>query len=281
LLEKTMEKPIEIAGIPIDPITYEEALGLVGQSVESGRQAHWVTVNPEMILYASRHPDFLKVLQNAQIRTPDGMGILWAAHFLGRPVSRFRPLAFLQWFVSLASIPFITLWRSKPISERVTGTDLMRKIVDASQQKEWPLFLLGLSGETSGMAEQAIQRLSGFYPRARFVGSFACPPQDDSEPLRRINLAQPKILFVAFGSPAQEFWIRRNLPLIPSVKLAIGVGGAFDFHAGRIARAPQWMQKAGIEWLWRLARQPRRLFRILNATVRFPLLVLRKRFEHD
>jgi len=271
-----MVKTIEIAGIPIDNVTADEVLALADRTIVSGHQAHWVTVNPEMVLRASQDPAFHALLRNASLRTADGVGILWAAYYLkSKPpvsaiVSRFR------WLISLFSILLSPSRVRDPLRERVTGTDLMARLADASQSRDWTLFLLGAE---AGVAEKAISILSQAYPQAKFVGSFSGNPgpENDDEAVRRINLARPALLFVAYGSPTQEQWIQRNLVRLPSVRLAIGVGGAFDFHAGAIRRAPRWMQKIGLEWFWRLLREPRRLKRIWNAAVAFPRLIYRQK----
>ncbi len=271
-----MHKPIEIAGIPIDSVTTDDVLEVIDRSVRSGQQAQIVTVNPEMLIRASRDQAFADVLRNAALRTPDGIGVLWAAHYLQVPTSSPSAFSRFRWASSLFSILFNPGRIREPLRERVTGTDLMKRIVEASQRKDWTLFLLGAA---EGVAEQASRNLSLAYPHAKFVGSFSGSPktEDEEEIIRRIQLAHPNILFVAYGSPAQEFWIRRNLSRLPSVRVAIGVGGAFDFHAGHIPRAPHWMQKAGLEWVWRLVREPRRLGRIWNATAVFPGLIYRQR----
>ncbi|MBI5421560.1 WecB/TagA/CpsF family glycosyltransferase [Candidatus Peregrinibacteria bacterium] len=268
-----MDKPIQIAGIPIDNLTVDEVLGRIETAIAHGPQTQLATVNPEMILEASRNPSFLELLRNAQLRTPDGIGILWASHLLQKSPSPSGVLSRLRWLGSLASILFRPRAIRHPIRERVTGTDLMKRIATLSGSKGWSLFLLGAR---EGVAEAAIQKLTIAAPEASFVGCFqgSPDPSDDAEVLRRIHLAQPQILFVAYGSPAQEFWIRRNLPLMPSVRVAIGVGGAFDFHSGMVRRAPALLRKVGLEWLWRLIREPRRFKRIWRATVTFPLFIL-------
>jgi len=267
-----MEKIVEIAGIPIDNVTYNDVLELVDRLVHSDQQAQFVTVNPEMLLRASCDQAFSTVLRHATLRTPDGVGVLWAAHYLKKPKPLSSFFSRLQWLSSLFSIFLDPNRIQEPLRERVTGTDLMKRIVEGSQTHPWTLFLLGA---TDGVGEQAMRNLSLAYPQAKFVGSFSGSPKpdDEDEIIRRIHLAQPTILFVAYGSPAQEYWIRRNLTRLPSVRVAIGVGGAFDFHAGQILRAPYWMQKAGLEWAWRLCREPRRIGRIWNAAIAFPRLV--------
>ena len=109
------------------------------------------------------------------------------------------------------------------------------------------------------------------YPKSIFAGSYAGSPdkEDEEHIVEMINRGKPDILFVAYGSPAQELWIHRNLFKLDSVKVAIGVGGAFDFAAGMVKRAPKWVQKIGLEWLWRLIREPKRIKRIWNATYVF------------
>jgi N-acetylglucosaminyldiphosphoundecaprenol N-acetyl-beta-D-mannosaminyltransferase len=272
-----MEKTIEIAGIPIDNVTYNDALELIDRLVHFGQQAQFITVNPEMLLRASCDPAFATILRHATLRTPDGVGVLWAAHYLQKPERLSFFSSRLRWLSSLFSIFLNPNRIQEPLRERVTGTDLMKRIVEGSQTHPWTLFLLGAA---DGVGEQAIRNLSLIYPKAKFVGFFSGSPkaEDDEEIIRRIHLAQPNIIFVAYGSPAQEYWIQRNLTRLPSVRVAIGVGGAFDFHAGHVLRAPRWMQKIGLEWFWRLCREPRRIGRIWNAAIVFPQLIYRQKY---
>jgi len=243
-----MDKPIDILGVPVDRVTYDDVLQFIDETLVLGSQNQVVTVNPEMVVLAQRNPDFMSLLKSSSLRTPDGAGILWAA----------RRLGFL------------------PLPMRVTGTDLMARIIDQSQVKPWTLFLLGAE---EGIAEKAIQNLKNQYPRAQFVGSYAglSTHEGDDEAIRRINLAGPNILFVAYGNPAQEFWIQRNLSKLPSIRIAIGVGGAFDFYAGKRRRAPAWIRNSGLEWSYRLFQEPKRIGRIWNAVVQFSLLILKSR----
>ena len=143
----------------------------------------------------------------------------------------------------------------------------MKKICKESKKR---IFLLGAE---EGIAEDAAKKL-----KANIVGTHSGSPkvEDEKEIIEKLNRLKPEILFIAYGAPAQELWIARNLKKIPSVKLAMGVGGSFDFIAGKTKRAPKWMQKLSIEWLYRLIKEPRRIKRILNATVRFPITFLKK-----
>jgi len=152
--------------------------------------------------------------------------------------------------------------------ERVTGSDLFNKVIERSQDKKWRIFLLGAD---VGIAQKAIDNLLKKYPKAVFAGGYSGSPNVNEENYicEMINIAKPDILFVAYGSPAQEIWIKRNLNKFSSVKVAAGVGGAIDFAAGKIKRAPLLLQRIGLEWLWRLIKEPSRIKRIWRATYIF------------
>jgi len=146
----------------------------------------------------------------------------------------------------------------QPIRKRIAGVDLMELICQKAAEKNWSVFLTG--GE-KGIAEKATENLIKKYPELK------------------INSQNPKIVFVALGAPKQEKWIKNNLNKMPSVKLAMGVGGAFDFISNNTKRAPKALREIGLEWLWRLALEPWRMKRIYRAVVVFPYLVLKKRLR--
>jgi N-acetylglucosaminyldiphosphoundecaprenol N-acetyl-beta-D-mannosaminyltransferase len=133
-----------------------------------------------------------------------------------------------------------------------------------------------LLGACEGIAATAARALCDANPALHVCGTFAGSPAtiDEEHILEKIRAASPRMLFVAFGAPNQELWIARNLAKMPSVKVAMGVGGAFDFIAGKQKRAPQIFRSLGLEWLYRLMREPRRIVRIINAVVVFPFLVI-------
>ena len=162
----------------------------------------------------------------------------------------------------------------KIFPERITGTDLMQSICAMSCEKKIPIFLLGAK---PSVAEKAQRALEIRYHGIRIVGTFSGSPSEDDFPAIQAAIAeaQPEILFVAYGSPAQELWIAKHLHELKSVKIAMGVGGAFDFISGVRKRAPAWMQKLGLEWLYRLAQEPSRIKRIWNAAVKFPIKIIR------
>jgi N-acetylglucosaminyldiphosphoundecaprenol N-acetyl-beta-D-mannosaminyltransferase len=262
-----MNSRVHIAGVPFDPVSYESALNFVGQFMESSGQAYLVTPNPEMVVHAKKDPIFRGVLERAALSIPDGIGIVWAGHYLKEKATLLGSLARI--FLKPASVRTV-------FPDRVTGTDLLEKIVERAQEKQWTMYFLGAR---SGIAEIAQERLLKKYPQAQFVGAYAGSPafEEEEKQIAQINQAAPQILFVAYGSPMQEEWISRNLSRMPSVKVAMGVGGAFDFHAGKTRRAPKVMQKLGVEWLWRVLRQPSRLKRIYRATAVFIALVSKEK----
>lgn len=240
-----MPSRIEILGVPIDAVTRPEVLKLLLKFAQSHKQHHVMTPNPEMLLAAAAHPDFKELLKRTSLNLPDGAGLLWAAKHSGRK-----------------------------LPERVTGTDMVEAI--ARDPACPPIFLLGAA---EGVAEETARVLKENNPSLEICGTFSGSPHAAEEKMivDHVNRSGASILFVAFGAPVQDFWIDRNLPKMPTVHLAMGVGGAFNFLAGRRDRAPTWMQRAGLEWAWRLLQEPLRFRRIVNATMLFPLRVLREK----
>lgn len=237
---------LEILGVPVDAISYDGWMSQIGHWVEAGDGAHHVcTVNPEFIMIARRDPIFFNILNRAAICVPDGVGLLWASRHLGAP-----------------------------LPNRVTGADGLPIIARHAAEKGWKLFFLGAG---AGIAERAAKLLREKHPRLIVAGTFGGSPAEgeEDEIVARINRSGADILLVAYGAPEQDRWIARNLPRL-EVAMAMGVGGAFDFIAGVVPRAPLWMRNRGVEWLYRLLRQPWRLRRMLRLP-RFILAVLRQK----
>jgi N-acetylglucosaminyldiphosphoundecaprenol N-acetyl-beta-D-mannosaminyltransferase len=234
---------LTILDIPVDAVTYAQWLDLIGLWVKTASTArHVCTVNPEFVMIARRDPNFFNILNRADLCVPDGVGLLWAAKNLGHE-----------------------------LPERVTGSDGLPRIAERAAAEGWRLFFLGAG---PGVAEKAAQVLTERHPALQVVGIYAGSPSPDEEDslVERINASGADVLFVAYGAPVQDKWIARNLPRL-QVKMAMGVGGAFDFIAGVIPRAPVWMQQAGLEWLYRLYLQPWRIRRMLRLP-RFVIAVL-------
>lgn len=266
---------ITILDIPFDPITEDQAIERILEHLknDSNKAFFIATPNPEMLLNAQKNSGFRNILQNTDLNIPDGIGILWAATYLNSiKDTKSSFIKLIKAKLTLLAVLFNPKKVRKILPERVTGTDLTQKICD----KIPPYTKIFLLGAAEGIAEKAAQNLNDKY-EINIVGtdSGAANPANDKKICDIINLREPELLFVAFGAPRQEQWIKRNLPNLPSVKVAIGVGGAFDFISGKTHRAPLFMRKIGLEWFYRLILQPSRIKRIYNATFKFPMVIFK------
>ena len=235
---------VTILDVPVDRITYPQWIEKIRYWIESDEHAHHVcTTNPEFVMVAQSDSNFMNILQRADLCIPDGVGLLWAAKRLG-----------------------------KPIPERVTGSDGVPMIAEHAAQHGWKLFFLGAQ---EGVAQHAANLLMERHPTLEVVGTYSGSPsgEEEADIIEQINQSEADILFVAYGAPQQDKWIARNLPRL-NIKMAMGVGGSFDFIAGTVPRAPKWMRRVGLEWLFRLMRQPWRLRRMMRLP-RFVFGVLR------
>jgi N-acetylglucosaminyldiphosphoundecaprenol N-acetyl-beta-D-mannosaminyltransferase len=242
---------IRILGVAIENIVESEAIERIAGFVVDGQPHQVVTVNPEFVMEAQHNSAFWRVLAAADMATPDGFGLLLAARLRGN------------------------VFRG-----RVTGVALAELIAATAAERGWSMFLLGAA---PGVAERTAAALQQTHPGLRIAGYYAGSPRREEEPAirARIIAAQPTVLLVAYGHPAQELWIARNQPLL-RVPVAMGVGGVFDYLAGETPRAPAWMRRVGLEWLYRLIRQPQRWRRILVAVPLFLWAALREgRRAHD
>ncbi len=237
---------IQILDLPVDRITYPAWMQLIGDWIQDRSGARQVcTVNPEFIMIARQDPIFFSILKRAALCVPDGVGLLWASRRLG-----------------------------SPIPERITGSDGLPLIARHAAERGWRIFLLG-AGE--GIAQRAADMLCLRFPGLNVAGAYGGSPAESEEDdiVAMINEAKADILFVAYGAPQQDKWIARNLPRL-NVSMAMGIGGSLDFIARQVPRAPTWMRRRGLEWCYRLLRQPWRFRRMLRLP-RFALAVLRQR----
>jgi N-acetylglucosaminyldiphosphoundecaprenol N-acetyl-beta-D-mannosaminyltransferase len=242
---------IRILGFPVDSLRYAQLLDEISGWIQSGNRAHHIcTTNPEFMMIARKDPNFRNILNRADLCIADGVGLLWAAQR-----------------------------RGQPLPERITGSDGVPIIAERAAQDGWRIFLLGAA---EGVAEKTAAILCEQYPGLKIAGTYSGSPAKEEEDaiVATVNAAHADILFVAYGAPQQDKWIARNLPRL-QVKMAMGVGGAFDFIAGIVPRAPSWMRRAGVEWLYRLYLQPTRIGRMTRLP-RFVLAVLlEKSPRHD
>jgi N-acetylglucosaminyldiphosphoundecaprenol N-acetyl-beta-D-mannosaminyltransferase len=231
-------RSIKILGVRIHNCDEDGAVRAIESFLRSRpERLHQVcTVNPEFVMEARRNPRFRRLLNSVDLATPDGVGIVAAARLLGTP-----------------------------IRGRATGVALVDRLAGISAQEGYSLFLLGAG---PGVAEEAAEALRGRYPQVRIAGTYAGSPAASDLPavLERLRSADPDVLLVAYGAPRQDLWIEEHKRVLPSsIKVAMGVGGVFNYLSGRAPLAPAVVRRIGLEWLYRLVTQPWRWKRILRV----------------
>ncbi len=225
--------PIAILGVPFDNVTTTETLELI-EAMIATRQPHYLaTANVDFVVQALDDEELRRILFEAHLVLCDGMPLVWASR-----------------------------WLSNPLPERVAGSDLVPLLIALAARKGHRIYFLGGTPETTA---RAVKRVQASHPNLQVAGwdspPFAPLLEMDHEGINaRIRDAKPDMVFVSFGCPKQEKWIAMNHQLI-GVPLCVGVGATIDFLAGSISRAPVWMQQSGLEWIFRLIQEPRRLYK--------------------
>lgn len=229
-----MRNTVRILGIDIDNINIDEAGNLTKELIEKSNKTCKVVVAPntEFIMMAQKDEEFYRILQNADLATPDSVGVM-----IGGKLQK------------------------KPFKQRIPGQSYFRKILEIGEKEGWSFYMLGGKDEVPRLATENIKKI---YPNLNVIGYHEGFFEKDSEEkvIEEINNLQPNVLFVAMGAPLQEKWINKNKDKL-KVDIAAGQGGTFDYEAGKIKRAPQIVQKLCIEWLWRLILQPSRIKRMI------------------
>lgn len=233
---------VDVLGVPVDNVTMDQAVEVVDRLVRAGAGGLVVTPNPEMVMAARRDPELLAVLREADLAVPDGVGLVWASRLLGRP-----------------------------LAGRVAGYDLFLRLLELAARRDYRVYLLGGAPEVAAAAESRIRKTYGATTVVGFRHGYFTAGELPAV-LDAIRAAGPHLVFVGMGSPRQERWMGRNRSALAKMVL-MGVGGSFDVIAGRVARAPEGWQRANLEWLYRLVREPRRLRRQL-VLPRFAAAVL-------
>jgi N-acetylglucosaminyldiphosphoundecaprenol N-acetyl-beta-D-mannosaminyltransferase len=270
-----MQEKIEILKVRFDKITLNEAAEKATKWAKESKQRLITTPNPEIVLEAQKNSKFLEILNKSDINIADGTGILWASRYIwGTEGIKSKAIKVIKAAISLSSIFLFPNYIKKILPERVTGVDLMETICEKSQNSDNKIFLLGAADNIAQITKDVLEIK---YKGINIVGTHAGTPneKDKKNIVEKINNSYANILFVAYGAPKQEMWIERNLKKLNSVKVAMGVGGAFDFISKTKKRAPKLMQKTGTEWLYRLCKEPSRIKRIYNATIKFPIMVFK------
>lgn len=240
---------MQILGVKIDELTKQQALEKARGFLLTGGPHKIFTPNPEMLVDAQRNSSFKAVLNGGDMNLCDGFGL---------------------WLVTGRR------------AERITGVDFMLDLCALAEKENKSIYLLGSGSED--VVKKTVEILQSKFPCLRIVGcnrgsvitdhgSLFYDKEENESVVYDIITKAPDIVFVAFGHGKQEKWIAQNLRDLPSVKIAMGVGGAFDFISGKIKRAPKFVRRIGLEWVWRLILQPRRAVRIWKATVKFLILL--------
>lgn len=236
---------VAILGAPVDRVTMEETLAILEGFVANGSPHLVVTADASGLAQAQSDPEHLRIIQGADLVTPDSVGVRWAAKRAG-----------------------------SPLKERVSGVDLVDRICRLSADKGYRIYFLGAA---PGVAELAAEKLRLRHPGCNIVGARHgyFPPESDEVVAQEIGELKPDFLFVAMGIPRQEKFIARTRDL-HRAKVAMGVGGSLDVFSGRAKRAPKLLQALHLEWLWRSVLNPKKL-RKAKELPRFVMMVLRQR----
>ncbi|HEY7349025.1 MAG TPA: WecB/TagA/CpsF family glycosyltransferase [Ktedonobacterales bacterium] len=254
-LPSVLPEHLIVLGVRADRIDMVGALARIEALIEEHRQRggptnQIITLNTEFVWTARKQEAFRDTINQAALVVADGMGIVWASRIL-----------------------------NLPFPERVAGSDLLPLLAGRCAARGFRLFLLGAA---PGVAEQAGHALQQRFPGLQIAGVYAGSPSpaEAEHILGLIRAARPDVLAVAYGAPRQDLWIRQHAQALGAagVGVALGVGGTLDFIAGRVRRAPRWVQRAGLEWAFRVLCQPRRAWRV---RVLFPMgaLVWAQRFQ--
>ncbi|MCQ1531460.1 WecB/TagA/CpsF family glycosyltransferase [Lutispora saccharofermentans] len=228
-----MRDTVEIVGINIDKVTFEEAEDRLLDFLRQDETKMIFTPNSEFLVDAVKDRDFSEILNDGDLVIPDGIGLVIASKFYGMP-----------------------------LKEKVAGCELMTKLIEIAYSEKKSIYFLG---GKEGVAEEASQRLNDKYPGIKIAGfhNGYFDEEEEKNIIDDIIQKRPDIIFVALGAPKQEKWIYNNRHRL-GAKIAMGVGGSLDILAGRSKRAPEFYQKTGLEWLYRLLKEPKRFFRMLK-----------------
>jgi N-acetylglucosaminyldiphosphoundecaprenol N-acetyl-beta-D-mannosaminyltransferase len=237
---------IDLLGLRVSRVNRAQAMEVLLRFIESGEPHLVATADASMHVIAGQDPELRGILNRADLVTPDGTGILWASRKLGTP-----------------------------LEERVSGVDLAEQLCRESSRRGFGIYFYGAG---PGVADEAAENIRRRYPGVEIVGTadgFQNSPAQQAALLEDIKRKRPSVLLVAMGIPRQEKWIARHLDEL-RVPVCMGVGGTLDVFSGRVSRAPEWMQRHGLEWLYRLIQNPKKYTKVATLP-QFALRVLMRR----
>jgi N-acetylglucosaminyldiphosphoundecaprenol N-acetyl-beta-D-mannosaminyltransferase len=230
-MEGIIMERVSILGVKIENVSLNEAVDRIEMMIKERESCLVVTANPEIILLTEKDQDFARCIDRAKMVTADGIGIVIASKLIGQP-----------------------------LKQRVAGIDMVSELFSRAQNKKYRFYLVGAK---PGVADKAAENIKKTFPGIEIVGIQHGYFKDDSEIIQDIMEKKPDILLAALGMGKQEKWIIDRI-FHAGVPVSIGVGGSLDVFAGEAQRAPVWMQKAGLEWFYRLLKQPSRYERMLQ-----------------
>ena len=241
---------IHILGTPIDNLTMQETLDIVDQAIETRGHIHHTVVNAGKIVSMHENAELKESVTEADLINVDGQAVVWVSRLF-----------------------------NTPLKERVAGIDLMERLVELAYRKKYRLFFFGAREEVVSKlvalyAEKYSPEIIAGYKNGYFK------KEEERKIAEQIAGCKPNILFVAISSPVKEIFLYQNKDLLSKVNLIMGVGGSFDVIAGYVKRAPLWMQKTGLEWLFRVYQEPRRMLkRYLVGNSKFVFLTIKYFFK--
>jgi N-acetylglucosaminyldiphosphoundecaprenol N-acetyl-beta-D-mannosaminyltransferase len=231
-------------GVPLDLLTMEETVAACAALVESGRPAEHVSLNAGKVVMMRDVPGLRDAVAGCDLSSADGQSVVWAGRLCGLDVP-----------------------------ERVAGIDLMGELIDLAAHRGWPVYFLGARAE---VLERFIEGVRHSHPALVIAGVRDGYFDDDAAVAEAVRVSGARLLFVGISSPRKELFLAERLASIGPV-LAVGVGGSFDVWAGLTSRAPVWMQRSGLEWLYRFGQEPRRMWkRYLVGNARFVVMTVRE-----
>jgi N-acetylglucosaminyldiphosphoundecaprenol N-acetyl-beta-D-mannosaminyltransferase len=245
-----MHNRIFLLGTPVDDLTMQETLQLVSEAISDHKHIHHTVVNAGKIVAMHENPELKESVVSADVINADGQAVVWTSKLFGHS-----------------------------LRERVAGIDLMEKLVELAHRNKYKLFFFGAKEE---VVKKLVDHYSQVYSPAIIAGyrNGYFKKEDERSIAQQIADSGANILFVAITSPVKENFLYQNRDVLKNVNFIMGVGGSFDVIAGYVKRAPVWMQKAGLEWLYRVYQEPKRMFkRYLVGNTKYFLLVVKYLFK--
>ncbi|HOH67644.1 MAG TPA: WecB/TagA/CpsF family glycosyltransferase [bacterium] len=243
---------IKILGVKLNQETPAEIKKIITAWLNQEASRLIVTVNPEFVVAAQHNPEFRAVLNRADLATCDGIGLVWAAKLLtGQTIFRLTGVDLTSYLLTLSSV------QPRPRLYLLGGRKNSAELI----ARQYPMNVVGANSEVTLVSAQRLE--------------------NNEAVIDAINHSGATVLLVAFGQQKQELWLANNLKKMPQLKIAMGVGGTFDYLSGQVKRAPSWLRAAGLEWLFRLLIQPRRIKRIFRAVIVFSWLVIKEYWQSN